>query len=212
MRPGAGRPLIPALLCTLAGPGSGETRPWRRACAGETESPLTRDSPLPYIRRWPRSGQDQGRRGAPGRPWALCGVWSVKGSLPGMGGGTGGHSTRLKEGSTFLAAARQVPRPCGRNLRCLCAVRAERGVGDRIRSVGGVGGGVCAWRVAWGLATPGREFGFCSLLWDEERGEFGISLPLSKEHSCFSMCQPLAGMPWWRPEIRSEAVAGAQVT
>ena len=47
MRPGAGRPLIPALLCTLAGPGAGETGPWHKACAGrETESPPTRDSPL----------------------------------------------------------------------------------------------------------------------------------------------------------------------
>lgn len=142
---------------------------------------------LPYVRQWLRSGQDQVRSGAPGRQCALCGVWSAKGTLPGTGGGVGGHRTCLKEGSTFLVAARQVPRPCGRNLRCLCAVRAQRGVGDGARSVGGVGGGVCAWRVAWGLASPGKEFGFCSLLWDEERGEFGISLPLSKEHSCFSV-------------------------
>ena len=25
------------------------------------------------------------------------------------------------------------------------------------------------------------------------------------------LCQPSAGMSWWRPETRSEAVAGAQV-
>ena len=98
----------------------------------------------PYVRRWPHSGQDQGRRGAPRRPWALCGVWSAKGSLPGTGGGTGGHSTRLKEGSMFLVAARQVSRPCGRNFLCLCGQSRTRG--RRQDQVSGWGGGAVSVR------------------------------------------------------------------
>ena len=158
MRPGAGRPLIPALLCTLAGPGTRETGPWRTACAGgETESPLIRDSPLCQ-----RSGGGRAldKTGAGGGQCALCGVWSAKGSLSGTGGGVGGHSTQLKGGSTFPVAARQVPRPCGRNLHCLCVVRAERGVGDGARSVDGVGGLSVRGGLRGALQARGKSLAF----------------------------------------------------
>lgn len=214
MRPGAGRPLIPALLCTLAGPGTGETGPWCRACAGgETESPLIRDSPLCWRSVGGRA-LDKTRAGGGARE-AVCSLRCV------VSKGLSLRNWRRSWGTQHAVKGRKHV-SCGRQtsakalwqeppLSLRGQSRTRGGRWGQVSGRGG-GGGVCAWRVAWGLASPGKEFGFCSLLWDEECGEFGSSLPLSEEHSCFFVCQPPAGMSWWRPETRSEAVAGAQVT
>lgn len=163
---------------------------------------------LPEVGRGPRSGQDRGRRGAVCslrcvvskglslRNWRRS--WGTQHAVKGRKHVSGGRQTSAK------ALWQEPP---------LSLRGQSRTRGGRWGQVSGWGWGVvCAWRVAWGLASPGKEFGFCSLLWDEECGEFGISLPLSEEHSCFFVCQPSARMSWWRPETRSEAVAGAQVT
>ena len=87
----------------------------------------------------------------------------------------------------FLVAARQVSMPCGRNFLCLCGQSRTRG--RRQDQVSGWGGcSVCAWRVAWGLATPGKSLAFVLCYGMRSMGSLG-----SVFHSQ-SMCQPLAGM------------------
>ena len=61
------------------------------------------------------------------------------------------------------------------------------------------------------LQARGKSLGFVLCYGMRSVGSLG-SVFHCQRSTLVSLCQPSAGMSWWRPETRSEAVAGAQVT
>lgn len=212
VRPGAWEAInpSPAVYLMVQAPG----RPsWCRACAGgETESPLIRglSALLEVVRGavlWTRPGQE----GPPGRQCALCGVVS-KGLSLGTGGGVGGHSTQLKGGKhRFLWPPRQVPRPCGRNPIKFFAWSEQNEGGRWGQVMDGVGASVRGG-LRGALQARGKSLAFVLCYGMRECGEFGGAVFHCQRSTLVSLCvSHRPGCPGWRPETRSEAVAGAQV-
>ena len=128
---------------------------------------------------WTRSGQEGGTKKAMGSLWCVVSEglsprnrrrnWGTQHMIKGRKHVSGGCQASAK-------ALRQEP-PLS-----LCGQSRTRG--GRQDQVIGRGGGRCLCvEGCVGPCNPRKEFGFCSLLWDEEHGEFGISLPSSKHVS-----------------------------